>query len=153
MKKLFIIFSLLVMVAMAQAQVTIANLSDKGANNITFSGEASDTVGTTNGGQLTLYKLINAKSLTGAAHVSFTVSLTRISGNVAGHTVKFQGSVDGTNYVDINSNTLSDAASVVYSYTTQDTLAFVYPIYRVLLTSDGVGIEKLTSFNAKIVKK
>ena len=152
MKKFLFIISLFAMVAIAQAQVTIQKYVNGGNNTIAFVGAATDTVGVTAGGQLTLSKVIDVRPALTPYYWYFTVNLTRVSGNVAGHSVKVQGSMDNVTYTDLINRTLSDAASVSYNLTRTDSVAFGYNYIRVLLTSDGVGVEKLTSLYGKIVQ-
>jgi hypothetical protein len=153
MKKFLLVFSLLVAFVFAtSAQAVIHTFKDGGGNNIAFVGAVTDTAGTTAGAQLTVSKVIDMRQATTPYYFYFTANITRISGNVAGHTVRVEGSNDNTTYTTLMNVTLSDAASAACVYTRSDTVAFGYPYLRVLLTSDGVGVNKLTSVYGKLVK-
>lgn len=152
MKKFFLIFSLLVaFVCMASAQATIHTFKEGGANNIAFLGAATDTVGQTAGGQLSIYKVIDMRSTTVPYFFYFTANITKLSGNVAGDYVQVQGSMDGTAWTVLMNKTLGDATTACV-FTRTDSVAFGYPYLRVLVTSDGgVGNAKLTSIYGKVL--
>lgn len=148
MKRIFaLVFSITAFVAFADAQIFTA-VKD-GANNIYYAGTAADTSGTAN---VSVYKVINAKALNYPYHFAFTVNVDDLSGNVAGHTIKIEGSSDGTTYDVLNTYTMSDA-DALWNVTTRDTVAYCYPYLRVHLDSDGTGVTKILSIYGKIVGK
>lgn len=71
--------------------------------------------------------------------VSFQVNCTKISGTVAG-TVQVLGTLDGTNYAVVSSDTLVDASHVFsYSYTHNG-----YIKYKVTITGSGTQSSSYT---------
>lgn len=151
MKKLIFFLAFVTIAVMVNAQAKIHTYVNDAGNNIVFTGAVTDTVGITSGGQLTLWKYIDMRPVTTPYYFYLTANITRISGNVAGHTVKVMGSMDNTTYTQLMNVTLADAASAACVFTRSDTVAFGYPYLRVLLTSDGVGVNKITSIYGKIV--
>lgn len=69
------------------------------------------------------------------ASVAFQVVVSKASGTVAG-TARFQGSIDGTNYVDINTDTLALSDQATNTKIWVDTGAN-YLYYRVNVITSG----------------
>jgi len=111
------IFSLLVF---CLAFVTVGN-----SQTMTFSG--SDTV--VNAATVNIALTVAPAYNSGA----FQVVVTKVSGTVAGNAI-FQGSVDGVNFVNIDTLTTSNVATQTKIFTQTPVL---YPFYRVSYTGTG----------------
>ena len=95
------------------------------AQTFTFSGR--DTV--VNAGTKTLNLAVKGTNTTGA----FQVVVTKISGTVAGNVI-FQGSVDGTNFVNIDTLVATNVATQTKVFTD---VPVKYPFYRITYTGTG----------------
>jgi len=118
MKKIIMFLSFVLAVMMTQAQTSVTNLSNF-QDTITNTGTVSPGV-----------NMVNSYE-----QASFQVVVTKISGTVAG-TGLLQASLDGTNYVDISTDTLT-----LTNQTTNTKLwnagAVKYKYYRVKVTGSG----------------
>lgn len=152
MKKYILFIGLLFAIVLGtSAQATIHTFKDGGYNNIAFTGAATDTVGQTSGGQLSIWKIIDMRSAIVPYYFYFTVNATKLSGNVAGDQVQIHGSMDGTTWTTLMNKTLSDATTACV-FTRSDSIAFGYPYLRIYMLSDGgAGNLKMTSVYGKIL--
>lgn len=95
------------------------------AQTFTFAGR--DTV--VNTGTKTLNLAVKGTNTTGA----FQVVVTKISGTVAGNVI-FQGSVDGTNFVNLDTLATTNVATQTEIFTD---IPVKYPFYRMTYTGTG----------------
>lgn len=128
MKNVFLIFAVLVAVAtsgFAQVNQRITMLQPTGA--------ASDTV--TNTGTITLSKAFKG----GAKAIGFQVAVTKTSGTVAGNII-LQGSLDGTNYHDIDTLAATNTTGTkYYKFALKGEDAY-YTDYRISWTGSGTMV-------------
>jgi len=162
MKKLMIFISLLAFVAIAQAQTitcnsagsctsTILNYTPKAANYVSYAGVAQDTAAHT----LALkYKVFNLTKADAQLNWVMTSTISRESGNVAGHRIQVDRSYDGVNWTQLNALVLSDVASTVTSWASGDTVSKTNaPFLRFSLDSDGTGVTKIGTLAVKYYPK
>lgn len=95
------------------------------AQTFTFAGR--DTV--VNAGTKTLNLAVKGTNTTGA----FQVVVTKISGTVAGNVI-FQGSVDGTNFINLDTLATTNVATQTEIFTD---IPVKYPFYRMTYTGTG----------------
>lgn len=108
----------------AQAQTTSGDFSNGTAPKYWTS---LDTV--TNAGTKTYTQTVSNHRNT----VSFQVNMTKITGTTSAVTVAFQGSVDGTNYVTLHTDTMADASTIKsHVYTGNG-----YVSYKIVVTGSG----------------
>lgn len=96
MKKIFLLLMLCFFVGAVSAQF---------ASGVQVKQTTSDTIKT---GALTVNKIVPLTA--GYQSASFQVVVTKVSGTVAGK-VYFKGTIDGTNYVNIDSLTLANVTT------------------------------------------
>lgn len=75
---------------------------------------------------------INLGAIPGEA-VAFHLTAAKVSGTVAGNAI-FEGSVDGTNYVTLQTTALTDVAVNTITYTPT---ALSFSFYRIRVTTSG----------------
>ena len=128
MKNVFLIFAVLVAVAtsgFAQTNQRLTFLQPTGA--------ASDTV--TNTGTITLTRAFKG----GARAIGVQVAVTKTSGTVAGSII-MQGSIDGTNYYDISTQTATNTTGTkTYIFGVKGEDAY-YSNYRISWTGIGTMV-------------
>lgn len=164
MKKFLVLFSsLLLIVAISQAQPIIPAatggtfqkvgvFSPGGANYFNYVGVDADTAAHT---LAIKYKYWDLSKANTAMDYIITSTITRTSGNVAGHKIALEGSVDNTNWTQIRAFILTDVASTVNTWTSTDTTTkfILYPHLRFYLDSDGAGVSKISNVSLKVVPK
>lgn len=168
MKKVILILSVLIaFVAFAEAQ-TIHTFRRGASNAFSYTGVATDTAEHT---LSTVIKYIDARLAQKPLRYNISTTITRVSGDIEGHTVVLTGSVDYVDWVTIKSETLANAASQVDYFTnaglssvvmyiggTVDTVGIVskpvlYPYYRIVLTSDGTGVSRIGNISGKLTEE
>ena len=129
MKKLIFLFAILAaFVFTAEAQ------------KIKVVAFANDTVTDTGTATMATVKFSTANS------VSVVIKTTQLTGTIAGSIV-FQGSIDGTNYATIDTNTYTPTDAGTYAWTNTTTTNYpAYRYYRLLWTGSGTQSSKLEGY-------
>ncbi len=139
MKKLHLLIAAILLLAISFVAPTQANAQDV---KTIIPTPADDTL--TNADTATVY-ISNATSGVGSVSTAVAESsarsveclLTKLSGTAAG-SVKLQGSVDGTNYITISTDTFTNITSNVFVYSMRSSTGdLIYKQYRVQFITSG----------------
>jgi len=154
MKKLFIIFSLIFVVATIQAQSVTTNIfsyKNNASNFLSYDGLSVDTAAAT---ASIKYKVFDLRQANTPVNWVMSSTITRISGNVADHKITVDKSYDGVNWIALNGFILTDVASTVTNWASGDTVSKIYvPYLRFGLDSDGTGVTKIEKISVKFYPK
>lgn len=124
MKNILILFLVSFIALAVNAQGTYKGVAQLGTNG------DQDTL--TNAATVTYALGVN---LTKPGDMSFGVNVTKVSGTVAG-IIYYQGSVDNTNFVTVDTDTLTDATNTYHS-----TLAnWTWPYARISVVGSGTSV-------------
>lgn len=147
MKKLLFIIGMIAMFAI-RAQAQDAALSRNGSNfNVAL--DAGDTI---SNNSTTLYKVIDLGAKDAVQLYSIQVSLDSISGTPT-EAVVLAGSLDNSNYNDIDTVSWAGTASDTTFYYTDITTGVAWRFLRVYITESGTAKAQLTGLRGRILSK